>query len=112
MLALHLSCGPDRFSPVLCRNVDQDGHYLYLPAYTEAAAYLRTDWAHEVDRRPEDECPTYGYATGKSRLPPYAAEILAAQLAHRRAAGSGTRGHLFADFKDPYSPASDASCPR
>ncbi|MFC5724127.1 hypothetical protein ACFP1Z_28560 [Streptomyces gamaensis] len=101
VLSLLLSAAPDRFAHVLCRNVDEDGHYLYLPTFSDNAAYLRTDWAAEIDRREEDECPSYGHTTGKTPLPPYAAEILAAQLAHRRAEGSGTRGHLFVNYKDP-----------
>ncbi|MGW5124513.1 hypothetical protein ACWEQ7_10745 [Streptomyces sp. NPDC004069] len=107
VLSLLLSAAPDQFAHVLCRNVDQDGHYLYLPTFSDNAAYLRTEWAAEIDRRDEDECPSYGHTTGKTPLPPYAAEILAAQLAHRRAEGSGTRGPLFANYKDPALPATE-----
>lgn len=107
VLALHLSAAPDRFSHLLCRNVDEDGHYLYLSTFSDNAVYLRTDWAAEIDRCEDDECPSYGHTTGKTPLPQYAAEIIAAQLAHRRAEGSGTRGHLFVNYKDPALEASE-----
>ncbi|WP_072488722.1 hypothetical protein [Streptomyces atratus] len=38
-------------------------------------------------------------------LPPCAAEIVAAHLAHRRAEGSGTRGPCFTDTTQPELPA-------
>ncbi|WP_190099807.1 hypothetical protein [Streptomyces griseoflavus] len=85
------------------------GRPLPVPAdlQRQRAAYLRTDWAARIDRQDEDECPTYGHTTGKTPLPPYAAEILAAQLAHRRADGSGTRGPFFLNYKDPALPATE-----
>ncbi|ATM24836.1 hypothetical protein SMD44_p20053 (plasmid) [Streptomyces alboflavus] len=107
VLSLHLAAAPDRFSHLLCRNVDEHGRYLYLPTFADTAAYLRADWAHQLDRRDEDECPSYGHTTGKTPLPPHAAELLAAHLAHRRADGSGTRGRYFTDPKDPGLDASD-----
>lgn len=107
VLSLHLTAAPDRFSHLLCRNVDEQGQYLYLPTFADAALYLRADWAHQLDRRHEDECPSYGHTTGKTLLPPYAADIIAAHLAHRRADGAGTRRRFFADPKDPTLDASD-----
>ncbi|GHH54779.1 hypothetical protein [Streptomyces candidus] len=107
VISLHLTAAPDRFSHLLCRNLDEHGHYLYLPTFPDAAAYLRADWAHEIDRRHQDESPSYAHTTGKTPLPPYAAELLAAHLAHRRADGSGTRRRYFADPKNPTLDASD-----
>ncbi|QCW79036.1 hypothetical protein EQG64_21795 [Streptomyces sp. S6] len=107
VLSLHLAAAPDRFSHLLCRNIDEHGRYLYLPTFADATAYLRADWAHQLDRRDEDECPSYGHTTGKTPLPPYAAELLAAHLAHRRQEGPGTRRRYFADPKDPTLDASD-----
>ncbi|ALO08237.1 hypothetical protein AQF52_2642 [Streptomyces venezuelae] len=109
VLSLHLAAAPDRFSHLLCRNIDEAGRYLYLPTFEDAALYLRADWAHQLDRRPEDECPSYGHTTGKTPLPPYAAELLAAHLAHRRTDGSGTRRRYLADPKNPTLDASDRS---
>ncbi|MFJ9079368.1 hypothetical protein ACIRO3_29620 [Streptomyces sp. NPDC102278] len=100
VLSLHLAAAPDHFSHLLCRNIDEHGRYLYLPTHPDSAVFLRADWAHELDRRPEDETPSYGHTTGKTTLPPYAAELLAAHLAHRRADGSGTRRRYFADPKN------------
>ncbi|MFJ4741107.1 hypothetical protein [Streptomyces sp. NPDC088775] len=107
VLSLHLTAAPDRFAHLLCRNVDEAGRYLYLPTFADAAVYLRTDWAHDLDRRDEDECPSYAHTTGKSLLPPYAADIIAAHLAHRRADGAGTRRRFFADPKNPDLDATD-----
>ncbi|MFE4384405.1 hypothetical protein [Streptomyces cyaneofuscatus] len=107
MLSLHLTAAPDRFAHLLCRNVDEAGRYLYLPTFADAAVYLRADWAHDLDRRDEDECPSYGHTTGKTLLPPYAADIIAAHLAHRRADDAGTRRRFFADPKNPELEATD-----
>uniref|UniRef100_A0AAU2VVG8 Uncharacterized protein n=1 Tax=Streptomyces sp. NBC_00008 TaxID=2903610 RepID=A0AAU2VVG8_9ACTN len=107
MLSLHLTAAPDRFSHLLCRNVDEHGRYLYLPTFEDAALYLRAHWAHQLDRRDEEECPSYGHTTSKTLLPPYAADIIAAHLAHRRADGAGTRRRFFADPKDPTLDASN-----
>ncbi|MDQ0935132.1 hypothetical protein [Streptomyces turgidiscabies] len=107
VLSLHLTAAPDRFVHLLCRNVDEAGRYLYLPTFADHAVYLRADWAHQLDRRDEDECPSYAHTTGKTTLPPYAADIIAAHLAHRRADGAGTRRRFFADPKNPELEASD-----
>ncbi|MFI9060138.1 hypothetical protein ACIGXQ_37415 [Streptomyces anulatus] len=109
VLSLHLAAAPDHLSHLLCRNIDEHGRYLYLPTHPDAATFLRADWAHEADRRTEDETPGYGHTTGKTPLPQYAAELLAAHLAHRRADGSGTRRRYFADPKNPALDASDRS---
>lgn len=106
VISLHLAAAPDRFSHLLCRNIDEAGRYLYLPTFADHAVYLRADWAHQLDRR-DDECPSYAHTTGKTTLPPYAADIIAAHLAHRRADGAGTRRRLFADPKNPELEASD-----
>ncbi|MFD8887550.1 hypothetical protein ACFV0H_34440 [Streptomyces erythrochromogenes] len=106
VLSLHLTAAPDRFAHLLCRNVDEAGRYLYLPTFADAAVYLRADWAHQLDCR-DDECPSYGHTTGKTLLLPYAADIIAAHLAHRRADGAGTRRSFFADPKNPELDASD-----
>lgn len=58
-----------------------------------------------VDAEDDGECPSYGHRTGKTPLPAYASEIIAAQLARRRADGSGTRGPFFADTVDTQVPA-------
>ncbi|MFB7090796.1 hypothetical protein [Streptomyces sp. NPDC056296] len=107
VLSLHLSAAPDTFSHVLCRNIDEDGHHLYLPTVPDHAVHLRADWAHAIDQSEDDEYPGHRHTTSKTPLPPYAAEILAAQLAHRRAEGSGTRGHLFVNYQDPALAASE-----
>ncbi|MFF9432041.1 hypothetical protein [Streptomyces sp. NPDC014746] len=107
VLSLHLTAAPDRFAHLLCRNVDEAGHYLYLPTFADHAIYLRADWAHQLDRHDEDECPSYAHTTGKTLLPPYAANIIAAHLAHRRADGAGTRRRFFADPKNPELEATD-----
>lgn len=107
MLSLHLTAAPDRFAHLLCRNIDEAGRYLYLPTFADHAVYLRADWAHQLDRRDDDECPSYAHTTGKTLLPPYAVDIIAAHLAHRRADGAGTRRRLFADPKNPELEASD-----
>ncbi|MER6604185.1 hypothetical protein ACFWRZ_31970 [Streptomyces rubiginosohelvolus] len=107
VLSLHLTAAPDRFSHLLCRNIDEAARYLYLPTFTDHALYLRADWAHHLDRRDDDECPSYAHTTGKTPLPPYAADIVAAHLAHRRADGAGTRRRFFADPKNPELDATD-----
>ncbi|MEV6682144.1 hypothetical protein AB0N09_35585 [Streptomyces erythrochromogenes] len=107
VLSLHLTAAPDRFSHLLCRNIDEHGRYLYLPTLAEHASYLRADWALQLDRRDENESPSYAHTTGKTLLPPYAADLLAAHLAHRRADGAGTRRRFFADPTDPELEASD-----
>ncbi|WP_281154667.1 hypothetical protein [Streptomyces sp. HYC2] len=107
VLSLHLSAAPDTFSHLLCRNIDEDGHYLYLPTLPDHAIHLRADWAHAIDQSEDDESPGHGHTIGKTPLPPYAAEILAAQLAYRRAEGSGTRRHLFVNYQDPALAASE-----
>ncbi|MER6782222.1 MULTISPECIES: hypothetical protein [unclassified Streptomyces] len=106
MLAPHLIAAPDRFAHLLCRNVDEAGRYLCLPTFADHAVYLRADWAHQLDRH-DDECPSYAHTTGKTTLPPYAADIIAAHLAHRRADGAGTRRRFFADPKNPELEATD-----
>ncbi|MGW0670670.1 hypothetical protein [Streptomyces sp. NPDC002746] len=107
VLSLHLTAAPDRFAHLLCRNIDEAGHYLYLPTLADHALHLRADWAHHLDRHDEDECPSYGHTTGKTLFPPYAADIIAAHLAHRRADGAGTRRRFFADPKNPEHDATD-----
>ncbi|MFC5724132.1 hypothetical protein ACFP1Z_28585 [Streptomyces gamaensis] len=94
---MRLAAAPDRFSHLLCRNVD------------EHALCMRAGWARDLDRHDEAECPSYDHTTGKTLLPSYAAELVAAHLARRRADGSGSRGRFFVDPRDPALDASDRS---
>ncbi|MEU6760534.1 hypothetical protein [Streptomyces sp. NPDC046685] len=104
VIALHLNSSPDRFAHLLCRNVDEHGRYLYL-SNEESARFIRADWARQPGTEPDDETLTYGHTAPKVPLPQYAAEIVAAHLAHRRAEGSGTRGPFFTDATETELPA-------
>lgn len=96
----------DRLVGVLCRNVDED---VTTCTCRPSRPYRPPAGRLGPRHRPTRRRRVPRLRTHHRQVPPAPVRrrALAAQLAHRRAEGSGTRGHLFVNYQGPALAASE-----
>ena len=112
-LSLYFCTGPENFGLIRCRHLSPDGHTLHIPPPRDLSTYdtgqhywTRAPWRDDHNNFEAIDIAKTRHlvTTTPIQVPAAAAPLLAAHLAHRRAAGAGD--------EDPYFLRSSGGVPR